>query len=136
VQNHSDRPVRAVPRARVGDVEVSCSPEYLDLLANNPPSTFHVIVPRPSLGDLVHEFANETTLYGETLHVEVAVGDQRNAAAWTETVYDQETNRERYEVQQRVWRIGRGEATQADIRAQMHSEAITRRDRELGISNF
>jgi hypothetical protein len=88
-----------------------------------------VIVPRPELGDLVPEFANEPTLYNRTLRVEALDGQHRVASEWHEKVYSLEENAERYHVQQRVWRIGRGEDTPDDRRG-AELDAAVRKYRE------
>jgi len=75
---------------------------------------------------LVAEFNHETTLYNQTLIVEVQGGKHRAKREWHELVYELEANRERYEIQQRVWRRGRGEETEADLRAEDLAERIGR----------
>jgi hypothetical protein len=78
------------------------------------------------------ECNSETTLYGETLVVQVVDGDSALEETWRETVYDAETHRERHAIQQRYWRRGRGETTEADLRAEHLAERIRRRDEESG----
>ena len=43
-------------------------------------------------------------------------------------MYEPETNRARYDIQQRVWRRGRGEETTDDLREEFISEHERRRD--------
>jgi hypothetical protein len=85
-------------------------------------------VPRPAQGDLVKEFNDATTLYGEQLVVEAAADpDGLTAETWREQIYDSETERERHAIQQRAWRRGRGEETPADLRAEHLWEIENRR---------
>jgi hypothetical protein len=87
-----------------------------------------VSVRRPDQGDLVKAFNNETTLYGRELLLEL-VDENGNVAAsrtWTEALYDAETNRERHELQQAIWRIGRGEGTEQDLRRDAIAEMRAR----------
>jgi hypothetical protein len=117
VANYGTQQCRAHFSAAVDGEAVQCAPEFLDLLPNAEPKRVEVIVPRERLGDLVPEFANETTLYGRTLRFATAVLGKAGATAeWREETYDSETNPQRFEIQQRVWRIGRGEETDADRR--------------------
>jgi hypothetical protein len=127
VQNVGTKPMRYTVVARVGDtpVQVLNSPIYL--LTNTPPTAVQIRVPRPAHGDLVKEFNCETTLYGEELVVEVAGEKRSETATWREHVYTVEENRERHAIQQRVWRRGRGEETEADVRANWLAE----KEREL-----
>jgi hypothetical protein len=128
VQNYGNRPVRATLRATVSGQPVACQPDPVDLLVNRPPTLVHIDVPRPQLGELVPQFNNETTLYGEELRLEVVVGEQRWVEVWREKVYDAETERERHDVQQRVWRMGRGEETPDDVRDEAVSAQLRRLD--------
>ena len=85
-------------------------------------------VPRPALAELVPQFANDPSLYERGLTLVIKVDGVAVAEAiWTELVYDEETNGERYEIQQRVWRIGRGEGTAADFRAETIADHWRRR---------
>jgi hypothetical protein len=131
IQNYGTQPARATVTARVGDQDVQVAPEVLDLLVNAPPTRVAIYVPRPQLGDLVPEFNHETTLYNQTLRVEATAGKQRASKKWHELVYELETNRQRYEIQQRKWRIGRGEETPADLREEFVSEHERKRDKGL-----
>jgi hypothetical protein len=72
VQNVGTKPMRYHVTARVVGTPVQVLDPTVDLLPNTPPTTVQIRVPRPDLGDLVKEFNNETTLYGEELVVEVA----------------------------------------------------------------
>jgi hypothetical protein len=128
IQNYGTQPARVTIAAQVGDQDVQVGPRILDLLVNAPPSRVAVYVPRPQLGDLVPEFNNETTLYDQTLTVEATTGKQRASEDWHELVYEPDTNRERYEIQQRVWRQGRGEETASDVREEFRSERDRKRD--------
>jgi hypothetical protein len=128
IQNYGTQPARVTIVARVGDQDVHVAPRIVNLLVNAPPVRVPVYVPRPRLGDLVPEFSNETTLYGQTLRVEAAAEKHHASAEWHELVYEPETNRERHEIQQRVWRRGRGEATPADLREEFVSEHERKRD--------
>ena len=53
---------------------------------------------------------------------------------WREQVYEPETNHQRYTIQQRYWRFGRGEETDADIRADMMAERLRRIENPEGNS--
>jgi hypothetical protein len=128
LQNYGTQVTRASVTARIGDQELQVAPDVLDLLVNAEPKRVAIYVPRPQLGDLVPEFNNETTLYDETLIVEATAGKQSKSAKWHELVYDPETNRERHEIQQRVWRRGRGEETANDLRVEFLRESIRIRD--------
>jgi hypothetical protein len=132
VQNRDAKPVRLHPRATVDGVPVeSCRPSTLDLLVNVPPETVVVHVRRPNQGDLVKAFNDETTLYGRELVLELVdeAGGVVASRAWTEAVYDAEANRERHELQQAIWRIGRREGTEADLRRDAIAEMMARRGR-------
>ena len=114
VRNDSPGPVRATVKARVGGEAVGCSPATLDLLANTMPQQIHVEVPRPALGELVPELNHETTLYGETLTVDVDVDGRTASKNWNEVVYEKGGNSQRHAIQQRVWRIGKDAATEGE----------------------
>jgi PIN domain len=117
VQNHDAKPVRVTATAAVGDQQVDLQPAKLDLLVNAEPSPIRIAVPRPSLGDLVKAFNDETTLYRRALTLELKVdGDTVATKSWTEHPYDEEENPDRYALQQAIWRIGRGEGTEEDLR--------------------
>jgi len=62
------------------------------------------------------------------LSVEATAGKQRASETWHELVYEPETNRERHEIQQSVWRRGRGEETVDDRREEFVSEHERKRD--------
>jgi hypothetical protein len=87
-----------------------------------------VLVPRPKLGELVPQFNDTTTLYDQTLRVEVTVGKRKRkrSTEWHEEVYGVEADSERYGIQQRVWRRGRGEETPDDLRAEHREERLRR----------
>jgi hypothetical protein len=132
VQNYGERPARVYFHAFVGDEEVTLDQQYLDVLVNAHPTRVRVSVPRPQFGELVREFGSEPTLYGEELRVEARVDGKRvGEARWREVIYDEELNPERYAIQQRKWRIGRDEATEADVRAEQIARAIEQHDRDL-----
>jgi hypothetical protein len=128
VQNYGNQSARATVTARVGDQDVTATPAVLDLLGNGPPETVSIVVPRPELGDLMPECNNEPTLYGRELLVELTNDRHRSTETWRELIYDAETNRARYEVQERWWRLGRGEETEADTRAWLTSNMLRRED--------
>jgi hypothetical protein len=128
VQNFGTKPARMVVTARVGDREIKCSPEVPDLLVNMPATRVSIWVPRPELGELMKECNSATTLYGETLYVRVESDGHRADREWHEEVYDPETDRARYETQQRYWRHGRGEESDADRRAAALGERERRAD--------
>jgi hypothetical protein len=128
IQNYGTQPTRATLTARVGEQAVQIAPRILDLLVNAPPTRVAIYVPRPQLGDLVLEFNNEATLYDQTLTVEATAGKHRASEEWHELVYQPDTNRERYEIQQRVWRQGCGEETASDLREEFRSERDRKRD--------
>jgi hypothetical protein len=132
VQNLGLRPIRVDLRAAVDDTPVECQPAFLDLLVNQEPKPVTVLVPRDQLADLMHECNHDPTLYGRALSLTVAVdGEEVASDTWTEPVYDPETNRGWHDVQARYWRIGRGEETEADRRAEHHSRLIRQRDERL-----
>jgi hypothetical protein len=90
-----------------------------------------ISVPRPERGDVAAQLNNETTLYDQELLVEVTVDDDPVATqTWRERVYDSTTEPQRYEIQQRYWRFGRGEATEADLRAEHLTELVRRAEDE------
>ncbi len=120
VANYGTQQCRAEFSATVAEREVECRPATADLLLNAAPTRVGVVVPRPELGDLVPELYDATTLYGETLRFEVRAGDHKaKPVTWSEELYDPQTDRARYEVQQRAWRRGRGQETDADRRAEV-----------------
>jgi hypothetical protein len=112
--------------ARVGDKEVECNPSMVDLEPQKAPKLVRIMVARPGLGDLVSAFASEPTLYDRTLRVEAVDGEHRASSEWHEKVYSLEENPKRYHIQQRVWRIGRGEDTPDDRRGAELDEAVRR----------
>jgi rRNA maturation endonuclease Nob1 len=117
IQNYGTQPVRATLTAAVDGEPVICRPDTLDLLVNAEPSLVWIDVPRPRLGELVSQFGDEPTLYGRELMLEVTVdGECVAQETWHEHVYDDATETERYGIQQRVWRRGRGEETEHDLR--------------------
>jgi hypothetical protein len=130
VANYGTQQCRASFSASVNGEAVECVPHAHDLIPNTEPKRVSINVPRPRLGNLVHAFANEPTLYGRTLRFEAVADSERAAEEWTEELYDRESNRERHEIQQREWRIGRGEATPADDRADRIAELMRRHDEE------
>ena len=85
-----------------------------------------VFVPRPQLGDLVPQFNSVTTLYGKALRLEVSAGGHRVSTEWHEVIYTLEENYQRHHIQQRVWRFGRGEETEADRRGAEFDDAVRR----------
>jgi len=133
VQNYGQQLARATVTASVGGVSVACQPSTLNLLVNTDPSWLYIAVPRPEMGDLVPAFGNEnaTTLYGGELLLEVSVdGALVMELRWSEHVYTEDENRDRHAIQQRVWRIGRGEDTEADRRAEYLDERLRRLDEQ------
>ena len=111
LQNFGSQPIRASITAKVGESSVACEPSSVDLLYNRLPVRVRIVVPRPSLGDLVPELEHQTTLYGRPLEVEVAAGSKRRWTVWTERIYSAEEDEERHAVQRRTWRLARGEET-------------------------
>lgn len=109
VANYGTQQCRAAFRATVNGETVECVPQFHDLVPNTEPKRVAIYVPRQRLGSLVDAFANEPTLYGRTLRFEAVADSSRAEAEWTEKLYDPESNRKRYEIQQRLWRIGRGD---------------------------
>jgi hypothetical protein len=128
IANYGTRQARCNVVAHVGDTQVECHPATLDLLVNEPPKPVRIIASRPKLGDLVPEFNNETTLYDQTLCVTATADDQQASAEWHEIVYTEETNSERFAIQQRKWRFGRGGETPNDVRIEYLSERLRRMD--------
>lgn len=129
IQNVGTKSARAVVAAHVGPAAVQSDPQIVELLPSAPSTTVQIGVPRPALGDLVKAFASETTLYGEALIVEIAEGKHRATATWREHIYHEQENAERHQIQRRVWRIGRGEATEQDWVAERKAELL-RKHRE------
>jgi hypothetical protein len=129
--NEGTRRCRCDVVARVGDAPVVCHPSSLDLLVNTPTESVRVIVARPELGDLIPEFGNEnaTSLHGKILRVALLVdGEEVAAEEWTEHIYTLEENFQRHHIQQRKWRIARGEETPDDLRNEHLDEMLRRRD--------
>jgi len=118
VQNVGTKPAMSTVTAQVDDIVVEVQ-SPVSLLANTEPLNVRIGVPRPGLGEYIAAFGNENgvTLYGRELVVELAEGKRRVRASWREHVYTQEENSVRADIQQREWRIGRGEATPKDILA-------------------
>jgi hypothetical protein len=129
VQNVGNKSARATVTARVGGEKMKVDKPVVELLPSAPSLTVRIFVPRTQLGNLVKAFADETTLYGRTLTVEIAEGRHRAIKTWREIVYDAAENRERHDIQQREWRIGRGEASEEDYVA-AGKGALLRRHRE------
>jgi hypothetical protein len=102
VANYGTQQCRCNISARVGDDPVPCSPGIVDLIPNQPPKLVRVLVPRPQLGELVPQFNNTTTLYDQTLRVEVTVGKRKRSMESHEEVYPAGMDSERYGIQQRV----------------------------------
>jgi hypothetical protein len=130
VANYGTQQCRCQITARIADEVLLCHPAALDLIPNTPPTAVRVFVPRPRLGDLVPEFHNETTLYDQTLRVEAAAGKHTASKDWHEILYTPETNRDRYDLQQRAWRRGRGRETAEDLRADAINERFRKIDEE------
>jgi hypothetical protein len=128
IANYGTQQCRCEMSARVGGETVDCRPPTLDLMPNSPPEVVQVLVPRPQLGDLVPQFNNETTLYDKTLRVEAAAGKHKASHEWHEVIYTQEENWQRHQIQQRVWRRGRGEETPADFRSEQLEDILRRSD--------
>jgi hypothetical protein len=128
IANEGTQRCRCEVLATVGQSTVQCQPPTIDLLANAPTEQVSIHVPRPELGDLVPEFNNEASLYGETLRVALILdGEEMTSEEWHEQVYDIEENRERHGIQQRIWRRGRGEETEGDLRM----EAILKHEQKI-----
>jgi hypothetical protein len=132
VANYGTRQCRCEMSAWVGEESVECRPQVVNLIPDTPPELVMVLVPRPRLGDLVSQFAGETTLYGEPLQVEAVAGEHKDSKEWREKVYTPEENAERHRVQQRVWRIGRGEETEQDRRSEHFDAVMRERARKYG----
>jgi hypothetical protein len=129
VVNHGTQHCRVRINARIGSSEVRCHPAEIDLVPQATPKPVRVFVPREELGNLVKELDDETTLYGETLRVEIVIGEKVKASReWREKIYDEATDRQRFGIQQRKWRIGRSEETPADLRAEYQSDLLRRAD--------
>jgi hypothetical protein len=126
VQNVGTQSTQATVTARVDDIPVQVVTPTVELIPNAPSTTVQIHVPRPTLGELVKAFNSETTLYGRTLTVELADEKRRERISWHEHVYTPEENRERHEIQAREWRIGRGEATDQDHRADKMADLLRR----------
>lgn len=126
IQNTGTKLTRAQVSAFVGTAEVQVDPATLDLLVNMPPTGVEVAVPRPQLGQLMAECGHETTLYNETLRVRIDAGGETVEETWHEHVYEETENRPRHEVQRRYWRVGRGDETADDLRAEALREHIDR----------
>jgi hypothetical protein len=124
--NYGKRQTECHVAARVTGKAAACQPEMLDLIPNQPPALVRVSVPRPQLADLMPGCNNEITLYGETLEVRIADSDGRVLVetTWRERIYDPQTDPEHHEIQQRYWRMGRGEETEADRRAEHLAERL------------
>jgi hypothetical protein len=122
VQNVGTKPTRYTICARVDETSVRVLNSPVDLLTNTPPTNIDIRVPRPALGDLVKEFNRDTTLYGRELVVDVADEKRTQTTSWREHVYTIEENLTRHDIQQRIWRRGRGEETEADRRAEWLAE--------------
>lgn len=127
VVNEGTRFARVGVSAEVDGHGVRCEPAQLDLPPNQSPARTRILVPRPQLGDLVHAFNKETTLYGRTLTLSLRSGDEEIASeTWQEHIYTEEEDSERHTLQQREWRIGRGESTPSDDEADMRAMAWRR----------
>ena len=59
-----------------------------------------------------------TTLYGAELRLTLRDRENEFTASWREEVYRRRAARGYHDAQQRWWRLGHGEATDGDIRAQ------------------
>jgi hypothetical protein len=127
VAKYGSRPCRCRLGASVDDTAVECSPGSMDLAPTGLPKTVRISVPRPDLGDLIPEFNHETTLYDATLCLRVETDEGVTAEeTWHEHVYTEAENRERYAIQQRKWRLGRGGSEPTDLRAEYMSERTRR----------
>jgi hypothetical protein len=127
VQYEGSKPIRVHYAARIDDQKVPCNPAMKDLVPNDTPTQVFVEAPRPELANLVDELNSEPTLYGRELVLEVQVDKETVAeATWTEKIYDKNSNRERYEIQQRIWRIGTGVGTEADLRQEQRGAMMRR----------
>jgi hypothetical protein len=136
VVNYGSRQTRVRFAARVDDVPVECDPARLDMIPGHPPERVRIDVPRPTLGHLVREFGTEnaTTVYGRSLTFEALWEEGVISKTWSEHVYTNDDNPIRAGIQAREWRIGRGEETGADRRADAISESHERfrQDRRRG----
>jgi hypothetical protein len=108
IQNYGTKPCRCGITASVGDRPVDCTPAIIDLLVSDPPKRIVIHIPRPERGDLVKAFDDETTLYGAELVVQVNDGRRMTSKKWVEHVYTPDENRERHDIQQRLWRVDAG----------------------------
>jgi hypothetical protein len=127
VQNHESKPVQATVAASIDGVPVEVHPAEMNLLANAPPTTVTIRVPRPDRADIIKALGDETTLYGGTLTLIVAVdGTEVASHNWSEVVYAPGENQARYEVQQQVWRIAKGEGTEGDLRSDAIRQLLER----------
>jgi hypothetical protein len=132
VVNYGTRQCRATITARVGDEPVTCHPDSLDLIPNEPPQLVRVMVPRPELGELVPQFNHETTLYDKTLRIQAIADAHKETAEWHEVVYTHGENSQRHNIQQRYWRFGRDEGTDADYRNDQLEEMMRKREERYG----
>jgi hypothetical protein len=130
VENRGNKQIRATVAATVSGTPVLCQPDAVNLLYNTEPTAIRILVPHEKLGDLVPEFNGETTLYGATLTVEVVAGKKRLTETWTETIYTLEENAERHDMQQKVWRRGRGQETPRERLTDEAREAYERKQDE------
>ncbi len=128
VQNYGTGPTHARLSANVDEYRVQTVPEELDLLANAPPESVVIRVDRRGLGDLMPECNNETTLYGRELVLTASAGDRETVATWSEAIYDPETDVGRNAIQQSYWRIGRGNESVGDLRAEARRERDAKRN--------
>jgi hypothetical protein len=131
VVNEGRRFCRAEIVATVDGHTVECQPPVLDLPPNEEPKTVRVLVPRPRLGELIKAFNSSATLYGRTLTLRAGSGDHQVERQWSEHVYGPDENRERHQIQQREWRIGRGEALREDLEADAQAELLRRHEERL-----
>lgn len=130
VVNRGTQSTRAHITARIGEVELPVVPDMLDLQANSLPTTVSVVVPRPKLGDLISGANHAPTLYGETLVVHVDADGETLERSWSEELFDPETDYGRHQLQQRTWRIGKGEETVADRRAEALDRTLEGKQRQ------
>jgi hypothetical protein len=131
IVNEGARFCRAEITAVADGQSVRCHPAALDLPPNQLPQRVRILVSRPEVGDLIKAFDNAATLYGRTLTVVASVGGERAQRQWTEHVYTTAENSVREEIQQRIWRIGLGEGTEADFRAEAQSDLLRRHEERL-----
>jgi hypothetical protein len=129
VANPGNKTTRATVTARVAETPVHVLKPVRDLVAGAESMTVPIRVPRPELGDLFEEefgSENATSLYGRTLTVELADEKRRATRTWREHEITPEENPHRRELQQRLWRIGRGEATEDDRIAERQRDLLRR----------